>query len=285
MPALITHDYFAEDVLATHPDACGASQIHRQKPTEVLYAFVQALGVLPAQERAIARAYVNGFLCHYALDSSVHPLVYYLSGAICDAGIEGLDRSGESQVHGAIEAEYDEMMLFTRSGRTIATFAPADHILVASDALLGIIDKLFGYVALTVFGQRLEAGTYAIAVRRYRAVLRLIHSPRGIKRSALDLLERSVRGHSLLAAMSMRPIEAESTWFANPTHDPWENPFTGEASTASFDDLYAHALDLASRAIEAASHTRFSLDDARAITGEVNFRGAPVVATLVVHDS
>ena len=48
--------------------------------------------------------YLLGFLCHYLLDSTVHPLVYANQYALCDAGIDGLSREDGSEVHAVIES-------------------------------------------------------------------------------------------------------------------------------------------------------------------------------------
>ena len=79
----------------------------------------------PPREKPLGRAYALGFLCHYALDSTVHPLVYCHEHALCDAGEPGLTRDDGSEVHGVIESELDEMVLFAKRGDTVATFNPS----------------------------------------------------------------------------------------------------------------------------------------------------------------
>lgn len=138
MPAIITHDFFGRDVYDAlfqtiggsrdeadafllgnqGPDRCSTrwptsaprrthklgNTMHSRKPRELLAAAKDSLGVLDPEEKPLGRAYALGFLCHYALDSTVHPLVYCHEHALCDAGEPGLTRDDGSEVHGVIES-------------------------------------------------------------------------------------------------------------------------------------------------------------------------------------
>ena len=146
MPALITHDTFGRDVYDRRHSFIGGTRdeadafllgnqgpdplfysvlsprlhavhrlgnrMHNEKPSELLEAFKQSLFVLKEGERGIGRAYALGFLCHYLLDSTMHPFVFFQEYQACDAGEPGLDRSHGSEVHGVIESEFDELVLY-----------------------------------------------------------------------------------------------------------------------------------------------------------------------------
>ena len=113
MPALITHDTFGRDVYDHRHSFIGGTRdeadafllgnqgpdplfysvlsprlhavhrlgnrMHNEKPSELLEAFKQSLFVLKEGERGIGRAYALGFLCHYLLDSTMHPCLLYTS--------------------------------------------------------------------------------------------------------------------------------------------------------------------------------------------------------------
>ena len=186
MPSLITHDFFGRDVYDRLFGTIGGSRdeaeafllgnqgpdplfyavlsprlrahrrlgstMHSKKPTELVKALKDALSILNGAELPIGRAYALGFLCHYALDSTAHPLVYFHEYRLCDAGEPGLSRADGSEVHSLIESELDELTLFTRRGQTVATFDPSAEILKASDFVLHVVSKLYAYLALTVYG-------------------------------------------------------------------------------------------------------------------------------------
>lgn len=99
--------------------------MHHDAPSKLIAALKESLQVLEEHELPVGRAYALGFLCHYSLDRAMHPLVYCQQYAICDAGIDGLNRSQENEVHAEIEREYDEMVLFSKLGRTFAPTVPS----------------------------------------------------------------------------------------------------------------------------------------------------------------
>ena len=95
-----------------------------KKPAELFFALSKHLKKVPMEYHSIVKAYVAGFACHYLLDRSAHPYVYSQQYAFCKAGEEGLTDKDGSDVHAVIESELDEMMLYTRTGQTVATYAP-----------------------------------------------------------------------------------------------------------------------------------------------------------------
>lgn len=317
MPAMLTHDFFGQDILADHPKITGGSReerdafllgnqgpdplfycvmhpgknrymqlgniMHNEKPTELIAAFKQALSVLDAGELPIGRAYTHGFLCHYLLDSRMHPLIFAQEYRICDAGIDGLTRENKNEVHGVIESELDEMVLYSKLGVTIADYEPAANVLLASPTVLQIVQKLYTYVVLTVYGYTIDADLFPQAVRDFRRTQRLFYSPTGRKRALLARIEEFARPYSLLRAMAHRPIRLTSTWFANPDHGTWKNPFTGRACTLSFWDIYDQARAQAGTAFAMFDDDSFDAIASRTLTHDLNFSGDPVEASIVVH--
>ena len=317
MPAILTHDFFGRDVLdafgsmdsatlderdafllgnqgpdplfylVIHPAKARwhsfGTLMHKQSPTELLFALSRSLDILEGYENDIGHAYAQGFLCHYALDSRAHPLIYAKQRAICDAGVANLNRKNSREVHAEIERELDEMMLFAKRGETIREYSPASNTLDANEAVLRVVQKMYSFVALTVYGQILDARAFPAGVRCYRAALRGLYSPQGIKRRLIGLAEGTVRRYSFLAAMAHRPEEVHSSWYANPDHETWIHPFTGEERTSSFWDIYDDALEFAASSIAAFESGPFSLDDAREITHDINFSGEPTAATLLIE--
>lgn len=315
MPALITHDFFGQDVYdhlfrtvgGTHDEAQAfllgnqgpdplfysivnpslrehnrlGNVMHSEKPSELITAFKNSLSILDEDELPLGRAYAFGFLCHYTLDSLVHPLVYFNEYRLCDAGEPGLSRTDGNEVHATIESELDELVLFKKRGETIETFFPWREILQADDRVLSIVSKMYAYAALVVYGRIIPQDMFAISVRGFRSVQKLFHSPTGRKRATLGRIEQLVRPFSFYQAMSHRPIELTESAYDNHDHQSWEDPYTGEVSTDGFWDRYEQALEKAAFNIEAFDHASFNLETARTLTGERDFSGRPVVATLV----
>lgn len=313
MPAILTHDFFgrslAEDARALlslrsaaerdafllgnqgpdplfyllvdplmHKWSPLGGAMHDSSPADLLLAMREAATRLEGHERQVARAYVAGFACHWVLDSTMHPFVYFWQNGITSAGVEGLDVGSASKVHAEIERDFDEMVLFSATGKTVERWRPHEHVLAASHATLAAIDKLYFYVALWVFGRPIDPRTFSTAVLEFRLVQRAFDSPTGRKRSAVAALERLATRSpfSLVNAMSHRARPEATSAFDNRDHRPWENPFTHEVATTGFWDLYE---DARSRALPALADLLLSedldLSAASELTQDLNFEGKP----------
>ena len=257
------------------------STMHNKKPSELLAALKNSLSILGSAEQEVGRAYALGFLCHYTLDSTMHPFVFFHEYQVCDAGEPGLSRADGSEVHGVIESELDELVLFERRNETVATFNPSTEILNASDFVLHVISKMYAYVALTVYGEIIPATMFETAVKDFRMAQRLFYSPSGRKRAVIGRVEELLRPFSFYKSMSHRPVALTESPFDNRAHETWENPFTGEVRTVGFWDLFDEALGKAQDNVFAFDEDGFDLEAARAITHELDFSGEPVVALVV----
>ena len=313
MPAILTHDFFGRDAAETvssqvnlmskdahdafllgnqgpdplfyliiDPSISKQSRVgklmHHARPAKLLLSLHDALSMLTRSERPVGEAYAAGFLCHYLLDTSMHPLVFANEHALCDAGIKNLDRSDASIVHAEIERELDEMVLYEKRHETVAKYRPYRKILRASDATLAIIDKLYFYMNLWTYSRTLELNTYSHAVKSFRVMQRAFWSPKGRLAGALGVVDRTFRHtrYSLVKAMSHRDRASAESTFANQGHSEWTNPFTGETSTESFWDLYEEALGRVFDAVDVFFSDDFDEEAAERLTGNLNFSGEPV---------
>lgn len=316
MPALITHDTFGTEVYATLYEWIGGNKdnaeafllgnqgpdplfysvgdprlmavhklgsiMHHKKPAELLVAFKQSITELPEEDRAIGRAYALGFLCHYELDSTTHPFIYAQQWAICDAGEPGLTREDGSDVHAAIESELDELVLTIKRRATIAEFNPSVFVLKASNHVLDVISSMYVYVAKQVLGLDIPPATFRRSVKLFRFTQGvLFYSPSGKKRELISRMERLVRAHSFLGAMSHRNHELTKSIFDNDEKLPWANPYTNEESTESFWELYEKARVKALADLLVFDTPSFGLAEARSITRYFDFSGEPVVAYIL----
>ena len=312
MPAILTHDFFGQDVYAAHSHVIGksidekdafllgnqgpdplfylvlspsmkqffglGSAMHHDAPSKLIAALEESLQVLEEHELPVGRAYALGFLCHYSLDRAMHPLVYCQQYAICDAGIDGLNRSQENEVHAEIEREYDEMVLFSKLGRTIRSYRPFEEALHASEHTLQTIGKMYTFVAMKAYRTFPPVDLFVSAVHDFRRMQRLFYSPNGTMQSALNIIETRVlnRQFSFYKSMSHRDNATRVSDFDNRMRHPWENPYTHEVSTQSFWDIFDGTKAIAFSAIEAFDKDDFDETAARALTGSLNFSGQPV---------
>ena len=315
MPAIITHDFFGRDVYNDMYKLIGGSKdeadafllgnqgpdplffsfldpamrghtrlgntMHAKRPSQLIAALNRAVAALPAEELPVGRAYALGFLCHYTLDSTMHPFIYFQQYSLCDAGEPGLDREDGSEVHAVIESELDELVLYAKRGETVATYNPSREILHASDEVLRIASKLHSFMAWEVYGEDVPDNLFAASVNCLRFAQGADWSPHGIKRQIVGDLECLVRRHSYIRAWTPRPVALEESQFDNHECRPWQNPYTGEVRSVGFWGLYDQALAQAKKNILAFKQPGFDLEAARKITADLNFSGKPTEASIV----
>lgn len=79
------------------------NRLHQDKTSELFTVFAEAVNRLTGTSHAIAEAYFYGFLCHYALDSIIHPYVYFRQQEC----IAAMPDENPSVIHAKIETDID----------------------------------------------------------------------------------------------------------------------------------------------------------------------------------
>ena len=316
MPAVITHDFFAQDAFgaaqAVHamptrderdafllgsqgPDPLFylppvsamkefsqlATTLHHETPSAHLVELRRAADGLPEDQRPIGYAYLAGYVCHWLLDSMVHPFVYFWERGLCQAGVEGLDLSDHASVHFEVECDLDEMVLYTKRKTTVRTYRPYQETLRIKNKALETIGLLYldSFVGPLCDYEPSMKEIFPLAVRMYRLTLFALWSPTGVKREVVSALETRFHmqaRYPYTRALSNRVREEETSDFDNREHLPWRNPFTGELETRSFWDLYNDALDKVTDVVTVVLADDFDEAKARALTGGRNFSGEVV---------
>lgn len=203
------------------------------------------LQTLSEFEHAICAAYLKGFLCHFSLDSTAHPFINATARALCSAGIDGLEEADASYVHAHMEADLDSALLKRTCFKTIEDWRPHDHTLIASDEVLAAIDPLYRAAAAGAYQMAIPEGRYSRSLKNYRLLLLAQYLTGGGKRDLVAAFERLGSPHSHFRAASHRTDIGIYSDFDNEEHHEWTNPYTGEASTESFTNLFERAQDIA----------------------------------------
>ena len=315
MPALFTHDFFGQDAFGSAIDSVSlytpderdafllgcqgpdplfylvmlpplevfrklGARMHSDGPSALLVAMRKATDALPAEQQPVGRAYLAGFVCHYLLDSTVHPLVYFWERGICQAGVLDLDANDASAVHAEVERDLDEMVLYTKRNQTIEAYRPHEEVLRGKDEVLNTIGAQYFMVAVgaAAGGEPTASRVYPIAVSCYRRALYAMWSPNGAKADVLGRLELIAKPqrYSVVRAMSYRPRAEITSDFDNRERRLWRDPFTDKVRTESFWDLYDAALMRVRPALAAVFADDFDQEKAHALTGGLNFSGEPV---------
>ena len=254
--------------------------MHGQKTTELLAAmhdrFIVSIGTNSQSGHAEAlKAYALGFLCHYILDSTVHPLVFAQQYALCEEGIEGLGGRRASRVaHSTIETEYDEYVMTTHLGATVATFVPHKRALPCSESNLKALSHGISDVVGQTYGLQVRPATFEFAVRLNQLAQAMLDSKSLGLRQHFDYLKPLGMSSAYVLSMSHINAPRHDSVFLNNDHIPWPHPFGKDAVVdASFDEIYVRAAQKARQHIPRFAQS--SIDDRcyREITQGVNFSG------------
>ena len=195
------------------------------------------------------RSYFYGYLCHYALDANVHPLVYCYSQK--EAKQTGRN---ETEIHFRIEGEYDVHVLKAK-GRSWKEYNVYESLKLSDNdvqklAILyeGMLKKVF---SISVTRTKLMRG-----IRDVSLMTRLL-KPSKLKYATVNFIENTLHAPKLVSGMMLSDKKQETALNAN--HLPWSPVFDGSiVYHDSFDDLYAKASDFAIKIITNHDETDFT---------------------------
>lgn len=250
-------------------------RMHAGEPSGLLDAVHEHLA--HPDQPAPVRAYALGFLCHYLLDSAVHPLVYAQQFAIARPGVEGLSFEGQwlhRSVHATIETEIDEYMLTTHLGTNPVDYKPHVEMLRCPPDVLAAVSRQMALALNQVYDLRIPDSLFATAVACNRLGQVLLDSKSSGLRGRFDPLPPAGGPIAYYRALSPSAAPRTHTDFTNDDHLPWPHPYEpGKVMDASFDELYAQTFQRALAVLPAFADPAFDLDDCRALAQGVNFLG------------
>ena len=123
------------------------NRMHSEKTDELFAALARGVHDLTDESQHIAAAYFYGFVCHYALDSEVHPYVYCRQEQIRSADT----RLNASAVHCQIESDIDCLLYEKAYQAPVTAFDPAAFYIL-SPAEHAVLAVLLHAVLQSVYG-------------------------------------------------------------------------------------------------------------------------------------
>lgn len=102
---------------------------------------------LSGDAQEIAAAYFYGFVCHYALDSEIHPYVYCRQVQFCTEN----PKLSASAVHSRIESDIDYLLYERACHRPITEFDPEERYQL-SPVEQAVLSVMLHAVLKTVYG-------------------------------------------------------------------------------------------------------------------------------------
>ncbi len=264
MPAATTHVEFAKDVLKNNP------QIRSSIPNRPMFylgsqgpdmLFFSHASIFPgslhkygglmhgskvydvisffeeyAKDDPNLNSYIKGYLCHYALDSTAHPLIF----AVTDAAVKA--HGGRTGVtHVGMEAEIDVWMLHQR-GRQITDY-DVFHYLKVTDRDKKILSEMYHEMFLHVYDLDIKTATIAQSIDEVHTWTKFLYPKKSTYQFvyAFETVAGGIHGLTAMMLYNKSPKGIINTEHVSYTI-PWA-PY--DKIQASFPELYAKALPFA----------------------------------------
>ncbi|MCI7126492.1 MAG: zinc dependent phospholipase C family protein [Agathobaculum sp.] len=207
------------------------NRMHSEKAGELFSALSRAVHCLTGDAHEIAQAYFYGFLCHYALDSEIHPYVYCRQEQIRSAD----PKLSASAVHCQIESDIDYALYLVRENEPVTKFDPDAFYALETDELAVIACVLHAALRM-VYGEDVPTRELRRAFQEMLAWENFLYSESRLVYRGMQKIERALgRGALLTGHMKLERPEWDCL---NEEHGPWNNLWTpGETRTDSVPEL------------------------------------------------
>ncbi len=278
MPATVTHAYFAKDIFDILPEEIKKNLNLRRckmfgQSTDSLM-FYNLFSILPgnsirkfqnyfhsnqSQEFFInllrfikdnnindidTYSFLVGFICHYALDSTLHPFIIYKTGYF---NKKDKTTFKYNNIHSFMETFLDNDMIKRREKCNPYKFNYGkfcfDNRIFSSD-----LNRTINYAFYNTFKIKNMSNIYYKSLKQMKVALMLFRrDPYGVKKNIYKLIDTfTTSGTFRLEAVSyFYPLKDKHN-FLNTNKNLWRNPTTYDmTSNESFVDLYIKAIKLA----------------------------------------
>ena len=211
------------------------NRMHSEKTDELFAALSRAVRDLSGDAQEIAAAYFYGFVCHYALDSEIHPYVYCRQVQFCTEN----PKLSASAVHSRIESDIDYLLYERACHRPITEFDPEERYQL-SPVEQAVLSVVLHAVLKTVYGADVSTHELRRSFTEMTSWESFLYSEsRAVYRGAKKAEALLGRGALLTGHMKLeRPM-----WDAlNLAHQPWHNLWKpDEIRTDSVPELFGLA--------------------------------------------
>ncbi|MEG0318895.1 MAG: zinc dependent phospholipase C family protein [Niameybacter sp.] len=195
-------------------------------------------------------AYICGLLCHYALDVTCHPYIFYLGGRYSSEDSSTLKYQG---LHKRIEMAIDTLLLQEKFNRHANSFKVHKHIL-KDVAFPPVILDMYDELLFSIYAIPHGSGIIKESYHDFRNYFALTYDRIGLKKGlasmASPILPKNIV--SLANTFSYHDCVDEFTDYLNTKKTVWLHPVTGNVYTHSFYDLLKNAHKLATKLIDGA---------------------------------
>lgn len=193
--------------------------------------------------------FLYGFICHYVLDSNVHPFVFYKTGYFNKKDKESYKYNN---LHSFMETYLDNYLITKRISSTPYNFRIDNFcfdLKSFNDNLQECIDSVFEQV----FNIKNMSKIYYISLKQMKGFLRRYRFDKlGLKKIGYKVIDYiTPKSIFRFEALSYHYQPKDSEYYLNLKHSIWYNPCDKNIfSYESFDDLYKKSITETVKIIE-----------------------------------
>ena len=225
--------FYAVPSHIVHSENIGAI-MHHQNTNAFIRALIKAQKKLRNPEyRAIAEAYLCGFIGHYTLDTTAHPYVHYRS--------KKTEVESATHVFGShlqLETDLDAVIMKHYEHRHIADFSCADAIRLTKPERFAVAILLHTAIRKVYPDISIHIVEIFHAIWSTRQLFRIIMDPSGSKKAWFRKFDQKVFGYSYLSGI----IASDRIRFRDPANlrrELWKNPWdTQRISRENFFEIF-----------------------------------------------
>ncbi|MCX7842100.1 MAG: zinc dependent phospholipase C family protein [Clostridia bacterium] len=209
--------------------------LHSEKISDFFRCALEYTDSISPDEKLILTTYLMGYLCHYSLDSTAHPFVYYFCG---------FQRSGENAsnkytyYHRLFETLVDILMLKREKNLGPYHFKP--HSMIALSKLqYEAIGKMYSHILGSVYGANISTRQVVTAIKDMQGIYRTLWDKYGLKKPFFSLIERIINDKGAFTS-TIYPHEADDRLdLLNLSHSEWTLPWDNtSAKNSSFTEMF-----------------------------------------------
>lgn len=140
-------------------------------------------------------SYISGFVCHYSLDKTTHPYIYYVTGIYDKNNPETFNYRGN---HKRLEIAMDTVLLYEMYNIHSRKYKITDNILklkTIPNSILSIYDKLLNDMYDIKSGGEIFLNSY----RDMRRIVNISYDPFGIKKFLANIIDKTINKYGSTA--------------------------------------------------------------------------------------
>ncbi len=228
---------------APNPLGDYGAKMHKIKNSELFYAIQEYLATPDVPDAA--KAYAYGFICHYCLDSRIHPYVYFMQEKLRHT----YDSSLPYGIHMKLETDMDTAIYQKKVGGNIRAYK-MDPALIEEVEQLNAIGDFQSAMLKKVYGAEFDAKDIVLCIQNDFKKERFVFDVTFYKSFLFFKILEAMRGEKNSQSVNCRPKKVNYD-VLNEKHDVWFN-FRDKTQPlhTSVLDLFAEGTQKASEMIQ-----------------------------------